>query len=90
MGADIQVRSGVAVLKGGQPLKGALVHASDIRAGICLILAGLAAEGPTSITGVQHIERGYENVVEAFASIGANISMQDSDDNSEKVAMTAL
>jgi len=73
MGADIKVRSGVAFIRGGIPLQGALVHASDIRAGICLILAGLAAEGTTTIAGVQHIERGYENVVGAFRSLGASI-----------------
>lgn len=78
MGADIKVRSGVAFIKGKTHLRSSVVHASDIRAGICLILAGLAAEGQTAITGVQHIERGYENVVEAFQSLGARITLQDS------------
>jgi UDP-N-acetylglucosamine 1-carboxyvinyltransferase len=77
MGADIKVRSGVAFVKGRTPLKGAHVHASDIRAGISLILAGLAAEGCTTITGIEHLERGYENVVEAFRSLGANIAYAD-------------
>ncbi|KIL39993.1 UDP-N-acetylglucosamine 1-carboxyvinyltransferase [Gordoniibacillus kamchatkensis] len=86
MGADIKIRSGVAFIKGGTRLKGAYVHASDIRAGICLILAGLAADGTTSIAGVHHIERGYENVVEAFSSLGANIAFRDSDDALEPVA----
>ncbi|CAG7652173.1 UDP-N-acetylglucosamine 1-carboxyvinyltransferase [Paenibacillus allorhizosphaerae] len=80
MGADIKVRSGVASIKGGGPLYGALVHASDIRAGICLILAGLRAEGTTTIAGVQHIERGYEDVVGSFRSLGASVSLYDSDD----------
>lgn len=88
MGADIDVRSGVAFIKGGVPLKGALVHASDIRAGICLIMAGLAAEGTTTIMGVQHIERGYENVVDAFRSIGANIALMDSNEASETVDLS--
>jgi UDP-N-acetylglucosamine 1-carboxyvinyltransferase len=78
MGADIKVRSGVAFIKGKTPLKSSLVHASDIRAGICLILAGMVAEGRTTIAGVQHIERGYENAVEAFQSLGANITLLDS------------
>jgi len=78
MGADIKLRPGVAFINGGKPLHGALVHASDIRAGICLILAGFAAEGVTAITGVHHFERGYENVVEAFASLGANIKVCES------------
>ncbi|CAG7615870.1 UDP-N-acetylglucosamine 1-carboxyvinyltransferase 2 [Paenibacillus solanacearum] len=80
MGADIKVRSGVACIKGGQPLRGALVHASDIRAGICLILAGLCAEGTTTIAGVQHIERGYEDVIGSFRSLGATLSLHDFDD----------
>ncbi|SDW19652.1 UDP-N-acetylglucosamine 1-carboxyvinyltransferase [Paenibacillus sp. CF384] len=78
MGADIKIRSGVASIKGGSVLHGTLVHASDVRAGICLILAGLRAEGTTTIAGVQHIDRGYEDVVGSFRSLGANISMYDS------------
>lgn len=78
MGADIKVRSGVAFIKGQTPLRGALVHASDIRAGIGLILAGLAAEGRTAITGIHHIERGYEDAASAFASLGARIRVHDS------------
>jgi UDP-N-acetylglucosamine 1-carboxyvinyltransferase len=81
MGADIEVRSGIAFIKGNAQLKGALVHASDIRAGICLLLAGLAAEGTTRIHGVHHIERGYEDAVAAFTSLGAKISTQDISDS---------
>lgn len=77
MGADIEVRSGVAVVRGKTPLTGALVRASDIRAGICLILAGLAAEGRTWIAGVEHLERGYEDVAGSFRAIGANVSLVD-------------
>jgi UDP-N-acetylglucosamine 1-carboxyvinyltransferase len=80
MGADIEVRSGVARLNGGKPLTGALVHASDIRAGIGLIMAGMIAEGRTTIMGVHHIERGYENMIEDFRSLGVNIAVCQSDD----------
>ncbi|MFC5648847.1 UDP-N-acetylglucosamine 1-carboxyvinyltransferase [Paenibacillus solisilvae] len=80
MGADIDLRSGTAFIKGGVPLHGNLVHATDIRAGICLLLAGLAAEGVTKITGVQHIERGYENIVATFRSLGAKIEIIDSNE----------
>lgn len=79
MGADIKVRSGVAYIKGGTKLHGSLVHASDVRAGICLILAGLCAEGTTTIAGVQHIDRGYEDVVGSFRALGANISLYHSE-----------
>ncbi|MBD2867711.1 UDP-N-acetylglucosamine 1-carboxyvinyltransferase [Paenibacillus arenilitoris] len=92
MGADIKLRSGVAFIKGGKPLHGALVHASDVRAGICLILAGLRAEGTTTIAGVQHIERGYEDVVASFRSLGASIGMFHSDsdriDNRRRSSIT--
>jgi len=78
MGADIEVRSGVARIRGGSPLKGTYVHATDVRAGIGLLIAGLTAEGTTHISGVRHIERGYENVVESFRSLGANVTMEES------------
>ncbi|GFN29898.1 UDP-N-acetylglucosamine 1-carboxyvinyltransferase [Paenibacillus xylaniclasticus] len=81
MGADIKVRSGVASIRGGIPLRGTLVHASDVRAGTCLILAGLRAEGITTIAGIQHIERGYEDVIGLFSSLGAKITMLDLDES---------
>ncbi|MFF2887817.1 UDP-N-acetylglucosamine 1-carboxyvinyltransferase [Paenibacillus sp. NPDC057967] len=77
MGADIELRAGSAFIKGGMPLRGNLVHASDIRAGICLLLAGLAAEGTTRITGVYHFERGYENIVDSFRSLGAKLEVRE-------------
>lgn len=76
MGAQIDVRGGSAFIQGGQPLQGALVHASDVRAGTCLILAGLMAEGVTKIAGVEHIERGYDNVIQAFQTLGAKIAIK--------------
>lgn len=79
MGADIKVRTGVAFVKGKADLKGAVVSTSDIRAGISLILAGMVADGPTYITGVEHIERGYENVVDAFRTLGVQIRKEDLD-----------
>lgn len=73
MGANIEVRSGIATIKGGTVLQGTTVHASDVRAGICLLIAGLTAEGTTSIAGVHHIERGYEDIVASFRALGANV-----------------
>lgn len=75
MGADIIIKEEGFVIPGNRKLKGAHVHASDVRAGISLILAGLAAEGTTYITGIEHIERGYENIIETFSSIGAEIKI---------------
>lgn len=85
MGADIILRDGSVTIPGMKHLKGNWVHASDIRAGMCFILAGLNAEGVTRITGVEHIERGYENIVDTFKSLGAHIHMYEdssiTDDN---------
>lgn len=77
MGAVIDVRGGSAFIQGGMPLRGSLVHASDVRAGTCLVLAGLAAEGRTVITGIEHIERGYEDVIGLFRQLGAPIVLQE-------------
>jgi UDP-N-acetylglucosamine 1-carboxyvinyltransferase len=75
MGADITIRSGVARINSNRNLMGTWVHANDIRAGTCLVLAGLMAETTTFITGVEHIERGYENILGDFQSLGASIKM---------------
>lgn len=79
LGAEIEMRRDSAFIRGGIPLRGDWVHATDVRAGTCLLLAGLAAEGRTRITGVEHIERGYEDVIGSFRSIGAKLSMREID-----------
>ncbi|MFC3771972.1 UDP-N-acetylglucosamine 1-carboxyvinyltransferase [Paenibacillus sp. GCM10012303] len=79
MGADIDVRGSTAYIRGGAPLSGSWVHATDIRAGTCLLLAGMAAEGTTFLTGVDHIERGYEDALTAFRSLGALMSLEQVD-----------
>ncbi|MBD2861358.1 UDP-N-acetylglucosamine 1-carboxyvinyltransferase [Paenibacillus oceani] len=79
MGADIDVRGSTAYIRGGAPLSGSWVHATDIRAGTCLLLAGMAAEGTTFLTGVDHIERGYEDALTAFRSLGAHMSLEQVD-----------
>ena len=75
MGANITVKNGVARINGRRQLTGTWVHAGDIRAGTALVFAGLMAEGTTRITGVEHIERGYEDIVRDFKLLGANISL---------------
>lgn len=79
LGAEIELRKDSAFIRGGQPLQGGWVHATDVRAGTCLIMAGLTAEGYTNITGVEHIERGYEDVIGSFQAIGAKLSMREMD-----------
>ena len=73
MGAQIQVDGKVAVIEGVEKLTGAPIRACDLRAGAAMIIAGLAAEGTTEIDNVQHIERGYEDIVGKLAGVGADI-----------------
>lgn len=73
MGAEIKVEGRSAIITGGARLTGAKVCATDLRAGAALILAGLAAEGETVISGVHHIDRGYVNIAEKLQALGAEI-----------------
>ena len=73
MGAKIDVNGGIATVEGVNRLKGAPVMATDLRASVSLILAGLAAEGETLINRVYHLDRGYERVEEKLSSCGAKI-----------------
>lgn len=73
MGAQIQVDGKVAVIEGIDHLTGAPVSACDLRAGAALIIAGLGAQGSTEIDSVQHIERGYEDIVRKLSAVGADI-----------------
>ncbi len=73
MGADIQVDGKTAVITGVKSLNPAPVRAVDLRAGAAMIIAGLAANGTTEIEEIDHIDRGYENVVEKFSALGADI-----------------
>ena len=73
MGADIEVHGGTATVHGVKKLKGAPVMATDLRASISLILAGMAAEGETKVSRVYHLDRGYEHVVAKLRGVGANI-----------------
>jgi len=73
MGADIQVRGRTAVVRGVPKLVGAPVMATDLRASMSLILAGLAAEGETQVARVYHLDRGYERLEEKLSAVGADI-----------------
>jgi len=73
MGADITLASHHAVVRGVPRLSGAPVKATDIRAGAALVVAGLAAEGETSVSGAQHIDRGYEDIAAKLGSLGADV-----------------
>ena len=73
MGANIQIGWQHAMIKGVNNLSGAPVHSTDIRTGASLIIAALQADGESIISGVEHIERGYENIVTLLSSIGGEI-----------------
>ena len=77
MGADIVIDGQKIVINGKTPLKGSSVTATDLRAGACMILAALIAEGTTTITAVEHVLRGYENIVEKLKSVGAKIDLEE-------------
>ena len=73
MNAQIKVEGRSAIVTGPVLLQGAKVKASDLRAGAALVIAGLMADGITEVTGLEHIDRGYENIVDKLKGLGANI-----------------
>jgi UDP-N-acetylglucosamine 1-carboxyvinyltransferase len=73
LGADIEIEGPSAIVKGGKPLSGAPVMASDLRASAALVLAGLAARGTTQVNRVYHIDRGYEKIDVKLRHLGARI-----------------
>lgn len=75
MGADINLKNNMVFINGPTKLHGCNVCATDLRAGACLVLAGLVAEGTTTIDEISHILRGYENIVAKLNGVGANISI---------------
>ncbi len=73
MGADITVRGNTAMVRGVRELTGAPVMATDLRASMSLIIAGLAAKGETTVNRVYHLDRGYERLEEKLSAVGADI-----------------
>jgi UDP-N-acetylglucosamine 1-carboxyvinyltransferase len=73
LGADIEIEGPSAIIKGGKPLSGAPVMASDLRASAALVIAGLAARGTTQVNRVYHLDRGYENMDSKLRKLGARI-----------------
>ncbi len=73
MGADIQVRGRTAVVRGVDRLVGAPVMATNLRASMSLIIAGLVADGETTVSRVYHLDRGYERLEEKLSAVGADI-----------------
>lgn len=73
LGANIKVEGRVAVVEGVLRLSGAPVEAADLRGGAALVVAGLAAQGTTLITGLKHLDRGYESIEKSLAMLGADV-----------------
>jgi UDP-N-acetylglucosamine 1-carboxyvinyltransferase len=73
MGAEISVQGGEARVSGADVLTGAPVAASDVRASVCLVIAGLAARGQTVVEGVHHLDRGFDRLEEKLSACGADI-----------------
>lgn len=73
MGANITVQGNSAIVRGVKKLKGAEVMATDLRASVALVLAGLVAEGETTVNRIYHLERGYEDIVGKLSRVGASI-----------------
>jgi len=73
LGADIEIEGPSAIVKGGKPLSGAPVMASDLRASAALVIAGLAARGTTQVNRVYHLDRGYEQIDSKLRKLGARI-----------------
>lgn len=80
MGANIRVNDRTAIIVGKTPLKGEEVIATDLRAGAAMVIAGLIAEGTTIISEIDHILRGYENIVEKLSGVGAKISVIETEE----------
>ena len=77
MGAKIDIVGKKIKIKGPTMLKGKKVEATDLRAGACLVLAGLVADGKTTITNIEHVLRGYENIIEKLENVGAKITLEE-------------
>jgi UDP-N-acetylglucosamine 1-carboxyvinyltransferase len=76
LGADIQLQGDTAIVKGVKSLRGAQVMATDLRASVSLVIAGLMAEGKTTINRVYHLDRGFERLEQKLSGCGANIERQ--------------
>jgi UDP-N-acetylglucosamine 1-carboxyvinyltransferase len=73
LGADIEVEGNTAIVKGVGRLTGANVMATDLRASACLVIAGLVADGETTIDRIYHLDRGYERIEDKLSALGARI-----------------
>lgn len=90
MGAKIRVEGNIAVIEGVRGFTGASVNALDLRAGAALVLAGLCADGYTTIDDIHYIQRGYEKFDEKLRSLGAAIEIVDNDRDAQRFKLEAV
>lgn len=81
MGANIKIEHNKAIITGVSQLSGASVHAADIRASMALVVAGLVAQGPTTVTGLHHFKRGYDALEKKLQKLGASVEVCEKDLN---------
>jgi UDP-N-acetylglucosamine 1-carboxyvinyltransferase len=77
LGADLRIEGNTAIVRGVRELSGAPVMATDLRASASLVLAGLVADGETTIDRIYHLDRGYENIEAKLSALGARIRRID-------------
>lgn len=90
MGADIHVEGNIAIIKGVGHLSGASVKAPDLRAGAALVMAGLCADGVTTVEDIKYIQRGYEYFEEKLKELGADIALVEDDVDVKKFLIRAV
>jgi len=83
LGIDVTVDGNAATVRGGQPIKGAQVMSTDLRASVSLVMAGIVASGRTDVLRIYHLDRGYENLATKLRSAGARIERQQYDEFAE-------
>ena len=84
MGSNIKVEGNVSVIDGVKRFTGASVNALDLRAGAALVIAGLAADGITTVRDIVYIQRGYEHFEQKLQALGAQIELVDSEREAQK------
>ena len=77
MGSNIEINDRTINVNGKTPLHGKTVKATDLRAGACMVLAGLIADGKTTIEDIEHVLRGYENIIQKLSNVGAKIEYEE-------------
>ncbi|MBE3554847.1 MAG: UDP-N-acetylglucosamine 1-carboxyvinyltransferase, partial [Thermicanus sp.] len=90
MGARIERREATALIRGGISLTGADVKATDVRAGLALLIAGMMAEGETRLFGVEHMERGMEDLVPTFHRLHVPIEIREAKDLGEEMGNSSM